>query len=127
VVESYGGKIPQTLEQLTKLRGVGRKTANVMIGVAFGGQGVVVDTHVRRISNRLGWTTEQDPVKIERDLMALFPRKDWTLLGHTLIFHGRRCCTARAPKCPVCPVLRDCPFGRERLKQTPKKQTTPRA
>jgi len=120
VVERYCGQVPRTLEGLTTLRGVGRKTANVIIGTAFGGQGVVVDTHVGRISNRLGWTSESDPVKIERDLMALFPRSNWTQLGHTLIFHGRRCCTARSPKCAECPVLRDCPFGRDRMKQAAK-------
>lgn len=109
VVGRYGGKVPQTLDELTGLRGVGRKTANVIIGTAFGGQGVVVDTHVRRLSQRLGWTTETEPVKIEQDLMALFPRSEWTQLGHTLIFHGRRCCTARSPKCGECPVRGACP------------------
>jgi endonuclease-3 len=112
VVGRYDGVVPQTLEALTELRGVGRKTANVIIGTAFGGQGVVVDTHVRRLSQRLGWTTEEDPVKIERDLMAPFPRSDWTQIGHTLIFHGRRCCTARSPHCIDCPVVKECPSRR---------------
>ena len=114
VVAKHGGEIPETMDELTELRGVGRKTANVIIGVAFGGEGVVVDTHVRRISGRLGWTKNTDPVKIEQDLMALFPRREWTVLGHTLIWHGRTLCMARNPKCPECPVLELCPFGRAR-------------
>lgn len=112
----FGGRVPRTLEELTTLRGVGRKTANVMIGAAFGGQGVVVDTHVRRLSLRLGFTKHTDPVKIERDLMALFPRADWTQLGHTLIWHGRTLCTARKPTCPECPVLDLCPEGKRRAR-----------
>jgi endonuclease-3 len=115
VVAKFGGKVPETLEELTTLRGVGRKTANVVIGTAFGGQGVVVDTHVKRLSKRLGWTTQTDPVKIERDLMELFPRDVWTQLGHTLIFHGRRVCKAQRPDCPNCPILEDCPDGKARL------------
>ena len=111
IVAKYGGEVPETMEELTSLRGVGRKTANVLIGVAFGGEGVVVDTHVRRISNRLGWTRNQDPDKIEQDLMALHPRKDWTPLAHILIHHGRTLCMARNPLCPQCPVLELCPEG----------------
>jgi len=126
VVERYAGTVPQTLEELTTLRGVGRKTANVIIGTAFGGQGVVVDTHVRRLSQRLAWTTEDDPVKIEQDLMAIFPYNNWTQLGHALIFHGRRCCTARSPRCAECPVLKDCPDGRARLSLAAKTPAGPR-
>lgn len=115
VVARFGGKVPETLEELTSMRGVGRKTANLIIGTAFGGQGIVVDTHVKRLSKRLGWTTHTDPEKIERDLMELFPRDVWTQLGHTLIFHGRRVCKAQRPDCPNCPILEHCPEGRARL------------
>lgn len=111
LVERFHGVVPQTLEELTSLPGVGRKTANVILGVVFGGDAVVVDTHVKRLSARLGWSSETDPVKIEQDLMALFPRKTWTPLSHTLIFHGRRCCAARAPHCEGCPVRDRCPEG----------------
>ena len=110
VVERHGGEIPNTMEALTALLGVGRKTANVILGNAFGlDEGVVVDTHVSRLSNRLGFTRERDPVKIERDLMALFPRERWTLLSHLLIFHGRRTCVARKPRCESCLVSALCP------------------
>jgi endonuclease III len=115
VVAKFGGEVPRTLEELTTLRGVGRKTANVLIGVAFGGQGVVVDTHVRRLSNLLGWTSEEDPVKIEHELMALHPRNEWTGLAHTLIIHGRTLCVANRPKCADCPVNDLCPEGIRRL------------
>jgi endonuclease-3 len=110
VVERHGGEIPDEMDALTKLPGVGRKTANVILGNAFGKDvGVVVDTHVTRLSNRLGLTTEQDPVKIEQDLMKSFPREQWTLLSHLLIDHGRAICIARAPKCPICPLADICP------------------
>lgn len=115
VVAKYGGEVPDTLEELVKLRGVGRKTANVVIGVAFGGDGVVVDTHVRRISQRLGWTKNTDPEKIEQDLMELHPKNVWTVLGHTLIWHGRTLCMARNPHCQECPVNDLCPEGKRRL------------
>lgn len=118
VVSKFGGKLPETLEELTTLRGVGRKTANVLIGVAFGGDGLVVDTHVNRLSRRLGWTKNTDPVKIEEDLMALHPKRDWTVLGHTLIWHGRTICDARKPKCGECPVFELCPYGRTHLPST---------
>jgi len=110
LVERYHGEIPDTMEELVKLPGIGRKTANVILGNAFKkNEGIVVDTHVARLSHRLGLTKEMDPVKIEQDLMPLFPRKDWTLLSHLLIFHGRRVCEARRPKCEIC-VLNDiCP------------------
>jgi len=110
LVDEYQGEVPRTLDELVKLPGVGRKTANVVLGVAFGTpEGVVVDTHVQRISQRLGWTKHGEPPDIERDLMALFPRSDWDMLSHTLIFHGRRVCTARKPACAACPVSAECP------------------
>jgi endonuclease-3 len=110
LVERHNGEVPDSMESLVKLPGVGRKTANVVLGNAFlKNVGVVVDTHVARVSHRLGLTRETDPVKIEQDLMPLFPREDWALLSHLLIFHGRRVCEARRPKCEVC-VLNDiCP------------------
>jgi endonuclease-3 len=110
LVERHHGEVPDSMDALVKLPGVGRKTANVILGNAFSkNEGVVVDTHVTRLSHRLGLSKQTDPVKIEQDLMPLFPREDWTLLSHLLIFHGRRVCEARAPKCEVC-VLNDiCP------------------
>ncbi len=115
VVARFGGEVPCALEDLITLRGVGRKTANVLIGVAFGGEGLVVDTHVRRISNLLGWTKQEDPVKIEQELMKLHPRQEWTNLAHVLIHHGRTICIARRPKCGECPVKSLCPEGIRRL------------
>jgi len=113
VVERHGGEVPRTMEELVKLPGVGRKTANVVIGNAFGrNDGVVVDTHVTRLSNRLGFTRESDPVKIEADLMRLFPRDDWTMLSHLLIEHGRRICVARIPRCEACVLSDLCPSSR---------------
>lgn len=110
LLAEHGGEVPRTLAELIKLPGVGRKTANVVLGVAFGTpEGVVVDTHVQRISQRLGWTKHTEPVEIEQDLMALFPRSDWDMLSHTLIFHGRRICAARKPACAACPVSAECP------------------
>ena len=110
LLEEHAGEVPRTLAELVKLPGVGRKTANVVLGVAFGTpEGVVVDTHVQRISQRLGWTKHTEPVEIEQDLMALFPRSDWDMLSHTLIFHGRRICAARKPACAACPVSAECP------------------
>ena len=113
VVEKHGGDVPGTMDELVKLPGVGRKTANVVLGNAFGrNEGIVVDTHVSRLSARLGFTKETDAVKIEEALIPLFPREQWTMLSHLLIFHGRRVCDARAPKCPEC-VLNDiCPSAR---------------
>jgi len=110
LVERHNGEVPDSMDALVKLPGVGRKTANVILGNAFGkNEGMVVDTHVARLSHRLGFTRETDPIKIEQDLIRLFPREDWTLLAHLLIFHGRRVCIARAPKCEIC-VLNDiCP------------------
>jgi endonuclease III len=113
LVEEHGGEVPRTMPELVALPGVGRKTANVVLGNAFGiDEGVVVDTHVRRVSNRLGLTDHQDPEKIERDLMGVVPEEDWTVFSHLLIFHGRRVCKARKPDCPNC-VLNDiCPSAR---------------
>ena len=113
VVEKHGGEVPATMEELVKLPGVGRKTANVVLGNAFDrNEGIVVDTHVTRLSARLGLTKETDAVKIEEALVKLFPREQWTMLSHLLIFHGRRICDARTPKCGDC-VLNDiCPSAR---------------
>ena len=112
-VERHGGSIPDTMEELTELPGVGRKTANVVLGNAFGKNiGIVVDTHVTRLSNRLGLTRETDAVKIEEDLMPLFPPEQWTMVSHLLIEHGRQICIARAPECEVCPLNDICPSSR---------------
>ncbi len=113
LVERHQGDVPDTMDALVKLPGIGRKTANVILGNAFGkNEGVVVDTHVARVSYRLGLTKETDPTKIEQDLMPLLPRENWALLSHLLIFHGRRVCVARTPKCEIC-VLNDiCPSSR---------------
>lgn len=110
LIDRFDGAVPRTIADLTSLPGVGRKTANVVLGNAFGeNHGVVVDTHVGRVSRRLALTVQEDPIKVEKDLMVLFPKKNWTLLSHLLIFHGRRICVARRPKCGAC-VLNDlCP------------------
>jgi endonuclease-3 len=110
VVEKYGGEVPRSMEELTELPGIGRKTANVVLGNAFSIPGIVVDTHVKRVSNRLGLTENSDPVKIEADLCELIPKKEWTDFSHRMIFHGRRICAARKPKCPECPVEKLCPY-----------------
>ena len=113
LVERHGGAVPDTMDQLVELPGVGRKTANVVLGTWFGkNEGIVVDTHVQRLATLLGLTKEKDPVKIERDLMALVPRDKWTWFSHTLILHGRRVCIARRPKCEMCVVNRLCPSSR---------------
>jgi endonuclease III len=110
IAERHGGKVPRTMEELVKVPGVGRKTANVVLGNAYGiNEGVVVDTHVGRISRRLGLTRQTDPVKVERDLMKLVPRDEWTLFPHLMIQHGREICQARQPRCAACPVNRLCP------------------
>jgi endonuclease-3 len=110
LLELHGGHVPRTLEELVKLPGVGRKTANVVLGAAFNTPGVVVDTHVGRISQRLGLTTNKDPVKIEFDLMKIIPYSDWSDFSLRLIFFGREICTARKPKCPKCPLIKWCPW-----------------
>jgi endonuclease-3 len=109
VVERHGGRVPESMDELRKLPGIGRKTANVVLGTAFGQPAVFVDTHVRRLSNRLGLTVEDDPDRIERDLQALLPPRDWTAFCHRMIHHGRRICIARKPLCSTCPVARWCP------------------
>ncbi|MBN8710664.1 MAG: endonuclease III [Verrucomicrobia bacterium 61-8] len=117
LLEKYHGEVPRTLEELAALPGVGRKTANVVLGNAFGiDEGVVVDTHVTRLSNRLGLTHHTDAVKIEQDLMKLFPRTVWTVLSHWLIWHGRRRCVARKPDCANCEIYDLCPTGPKLLK-----------
>jgi endonuclease-3 len=110
LVDEFAGVLPRSIDELTQLPGVGRKTANVLLGTAFGiATGVVVDTHVKRITYLLGLTDRQDPEKVEQDLMALLPKKEWVNFSHRLIHHGRRICIARRPKCLECPLLRLCP------------------
>lgn len=105
----FGGRVPSELERLVTLPGVGRKTANVVLGNAFGVPGITVDTHFGRLSRRFGWTTSEDPEVVERDVAVLFERRDWTMLSHRLIWHGRRICHARKPACGACPVVLLCP------------------
>ena len=109
VRDQYDGHVPGKLEQLVELPGVGRKTANVVLGNAFDVPGITVDTHFGRLSRHFGWTTEEDPVKVEHAVGALFPRSEWTMLSHRMIFHGRRVCHARRPACGACPVAQLCP------------------
>jgi endonuclease III len=112
LVESFGGQVPRTMEEMLELPGVARKTANVVLGTAYGiASGVVVDTHVQRLAQRLGLTREQDPVKIEQDLMRILPRERWVAFAHQIIWHGRRVCAARNPRCAQCPL--PCPSRRE--------------
>jgi len=135
LVERFGGKVPSTMDELVTLPGVGRKTANVVLSEAFGkNEGVVVDTHVQRVSQRLGFTENEDPVKIEQDLIALIPRERWGEVGLVLILHGRKTCMARKPKCDECEVSKLCPsafsFESEKpthaMKAAVKKKTSPR-
>ncbi|QBR92629.1 endonuclease III [Nocardioides euryhalodurans] len=109
LVERYDGQVPARLDDLVTLPGVGRKTANVVLGNAFGVPGITVDTHFGRLVRRLGWTEETDPVKVEHAVGELFPKRDWTMLSHHLIWHGRRRCHAKKPACGACPVARWCP------------------
>ncbi|MEM8865229.1 MAG: endonuclease III [Planctomycetota bacterium] len=110
LVEQHGGQVPRDLDALVKLAGVGRKTANVVLGVAYGmATGVVVDTHVGRLSRRTGLTTQTDPVKVERDLIAVLPKKEWVDFSHRMIYHGRQVCDARKPKCDDCSMRKFCP------------------
>jgi endonuclease-3 len=121
LTEEFGGQVPQTMEELLKLPGVARKTGNVVLGVAFGiAAGVVVDTHVSRLSQRLRLTKQNDPGKIEQDLMELVPRKDWIIFSHLLIFHGRRVCKARRPLCEECVVEKLCPSSMLKTGKLPK-------
>lgn len=113
LVADYGGQVPRTMAELLGLPGVGRKTANVVLGNAFGiNAGITVDTHVARLSRLLGLTRHSDPLKIEQDLMPLFPRDHWALLSHLLIFHGRQVCIARRPRCEACVLSDLCPSSR---------------
>ncbi len=112
LLEEHGGEVPGTIEELVRLPGVGRKTANVVVAERGHAQGIVVDTHVRRLSQRLGLTRHDDPVKIERDLVRIVPRPDWARFPHLLIWHGRRTCVARAPRCERCPLTDLCPASR---------------
>ncbi len=113
LVERHGGEVPTSMEELVALPGVGRKTANVVLGNAFGvDQGIVVDTHVKRLANRLKLTSHQDPTKIEQDLIKLVPKSAWTLFPHLLIHHGREICSARTPRCEICPIADLCPSAK---------------
>jgi len=109
LVERHDGEVPRTLDELVTLPGIGRKTANVILGNAFGVPGLTVDTHFGRLVRRLDWTQDTDPVKVEFAVMDLIPKKDWTILSHRLIWHGRRCCFARKPDCAGCGIARWCP------------------
>jgi endonuclease-3 len=111
LVGRFGGEVPRTLEEMVTLPGVGRKTANVILGNAFGIPGIVVDTHVRRVSQRIGFTKKDDPVKIEFDLMEIVPKEEWTHFSNLLIWHGRRTCVARKPLCDSCAIRKLCDFG----------------
>ena len=114
IVEKFGGKVPDNMEDLDSLPGVARKTANVVLGDAFNKQeGIVVDTHIIRLANKLGLTTQKDPVKIEQDLMKIVPKKDWTRFAHMLVLHGRDICTARPHTCKDCPLGNLCPDNKE--------------
>ena len=127
IVERFGGTVPGTLEELVTLRGVGRKTANVVLGDAFGVPGLTVDTHMTRVNRRLGLTHHEDPVKIERDLMQLVPREQWTLYSHRVIHHGRVCCEARRPQCERCPLRDVCPFPGSRSARARPVRKAPRS
>jgi endonuclease-3 len=108
ILKDYGGRVPDSLEELVKLPGVGRKTANVVLGHAFGTPGITVDTHFGRLSRRFGWTKELDPVKVEFEVMKLIPEKEWTNLSQRMIWHGRRICHSRKPACGACPIASHC-------------------
>lgn len=109
ITKNHGGKVPNTLEELVKLPGVGRKTANVVLGHAFDTPGITVDTHFGRLSRRFGWTKETDPVKVEFEVMELIPQREWTNLSQRMIWHGRRICFSRRPACGACPLRELCP------------------
>lgn len=111
LIARYHGEVPKNLDELVSLPGVGRKTANVVLGNAFGIPGITVDTHVRRVSQRIGLTNSDDPVEIEFDLMEILPREEWTHFSNLLIWHGRRVCVARKPLCNECPIVRLCDYG----------------
>ncbi len=127
IVSKHGGQVPKTLEELAALPGVGRKTANVVLGNAYGIQaGIVVDTHVRRLALRLGLTKHTDPVKIEQDLIQLIPGDSWTMFSHWLIWHGRRRCTARSPQCQACEIAILCPSSRQPTPSAPTSSLKPK-
>lgn len=115
IVEQYDGQVPNSMEELLTLPGVGRKTANVVLGDAFGIPGIVVDTHAKRLSNRLGLTKQQDPTKIEFDLMRVIPKVHWSSFSHKLVFHGRAICSARKPNCEQCSIRPYCVFGQKNI------------
>jgi endonuclease-3 len=128
LVERYGGRVPRAMDDLVMLPGVARKTANVVRGVVWGlADGVVVDTHVHRLARRLGWTKQDDPERIEQDLMRLHPKEDWIDVGHLLIHHGRKICVARKPRCPDCPVRELCPSAELAPPAPRKRQRRPEA
>lgn len=120
LVRRFGGEVPKTLEDLVTLPGVGRKTANVILGNAFGIPGIAVDTHVHRVSRRIGLTENDDPVKIEFDLMEIVPKEEWTHFSNLLIWHGRRTCVARKPLCGICPIRKECDYGSKVIPSTPR-------
>ncbi len=123
LVEEFGGEVPRTVEALVRLPGVGRKTANVILGACFGVPGIVVDTHVTRLAARMGLSRSADPQEIERDLQALLPEAAWTAFSQAAILHGRRVCVARAPACEVCPLPPDCPHpARASRRETPSRR-----
>ncbi len=111
LVKRFGGAVPKTLDDLVTLPGVGRKTANVILGNVFGVPGITVDTHVNRVSQRIGLTKNDDPVKIEFDLMEIVPKEEWTHFSNLLIWHGRKTCVARKPLCEICPIRKECDYG----------------
>jgi len=117
----FGGEVPKTLEDLIALPGVGRKTANVILGNVFGIPGIVVDTHVLRVSQRIGLTKNEDPVKIEHDLMEIVPKEEWTHFSNLLVWHGRKVCVAKKPLCEICPIVKLCDYGSEKMGIKPKR------
>jgi endonuclease-3 len=119
LVRQFDGQVPASLEELVKLPGIGRKTANVILGNAYGIPGLVVDTHMGRVAQRLGLTREKDPVKIEFDLMPLVPQERWVKFSHQMIWHGRQTCTAKKPDCPHCPLLPYCDYGQKAFVKAP--------
>lgn len=110
LMKEYGGRVPDNMEDLVSLPGVGRKTANVVLSNIYGIPGVIVDTHCKRLANRIGLTEEEDPTRIEQDLMDIIPRKDWAKFSNNLVYHGRAICDARKPKCEICPISEDCRY-----------------
>jgi endonuclease-3 len=115
IVVDYDGKVPDDVDELINLSGVGRKTANLIVGVAYGKPAIIVDTHVKRVTKRLGFTENGDPTKIEFELRDILPVSEYTHFNHLIVFHGRAICKAPTPKCEICPILELCPFGKERM------------